>query len=62
MPVTVTTPSKRLFEKSFQYTKSYETDIRRTFAKARAKITHDKAKEASEATENKTHPLAFPAD
>ena len=62
MPVTVTMPSRRVTDVRFTYTKAVATDIRKTFAKARAKITRDKAKEASEAAENKTHPLAFPAD
>lgn len=57
-----TMPSKRVTDARFAYTKAVATDIRKTFAKARAKITRDKAKEASEATDNKTLPLAFPDD
>lgn len=62
MPTTVATPSRRVTDARFNYTPACATDIRKTFAKARAKITRDKAKETSEATDNKTLPLAFPAD
>lgn len=62
MPATVTMPSRRVTDARFTYTKAVATDIRKTFAKARAKITRDKAKESSEATDNKTIPLAFSAD
>ena len=62
MPVTVTMPSKRVTDARFAYTKAVATDIRKTFAKARAKITRDKTKEASEATDKKTLPLAVHVD
>lgn len=39
MPATVTIPSKRVTDARFTYTKAVATDIRKTFAKARAKIT-----------------------
>lgn len=57
MPATITMPSRRVTNPEFRYTKAVATDIRKTFAKARARITREQNKDAHD---HKTLPLAFP--